>query len=301
PAFDEWRDATRVRLIRRYQEALRIEARDALGRSRWRRAAEMAERWLAVDSLAEEAMGVLMEALHCQGARSAALARYRDFREMLKREIGSPPGLALSGLASQLESASGSAPIPEEETVPQRYEADLVGREPQWQQMTQAFEAASAAGPEVLLPEGEAGVGETRPAEDGIHGALARGATVLRGQGDQSAGEAPFGTIAAALRAALTAPGLAGADPEWLAEVARLVPELKRRFPGLPAGAGDAGGLERWRLFEGVAQLFLALAAERPTVLYFDDLQWCDAESCALVSFLLHRLGGAPMLFLATV
>ena len=36
------------------------------------------------------------------------------------------------------------------------------------------------------------------------------------------------------LRDALSAPGLAGAPPEWLAEVARLLPELRQRFPALP-------------------------------------------------------------------
>ena len=64
------------------------------------------------------------------------------------------------------------------------------------------------------------------------------------------------------------------------------MPELNRRFPGLQLVAAGAGGLERLRLFEAVAQVLLSLAAERPTILFLDDLQWCDAESCAMVNFL---------------
>ena len=301
PGFEEWLDRTRARLSRRYQEVVRIAAREAVARSRWREAMDLAERWLAVDPLAEEAMGVLMESMYCQGSRASAQARYRDYRDTLKREIGSAPGEALIELARQLEMAAGAAEGADDEPAPARFEADLVGREAQWQTLTQALAAASTDGPQVVLLEGEAGIGKTRLAEEFIRWAIAHGTTVLRGQGYQSTEEAPFGSIAAALRCGLGAPGLGGADPEWLAEVARLVPELNRRFPGLQPVTAASGGLERLRLFEGVAQLILALTAERPTILFLDDLQWCDGESCALVNFLLRRLERVPVVFLATV
>ncbi|HEU4829291.1 MAG TPA: AAA family ATPase, partial [Gemmatimonadales bacterium] len=281
PAFDEWLERTRSRLSRKYQEVIRVAAREAVARSRWREAMDLAERWLAADPLAEEAMGVLMEALYCQGSRASALARYRDFRDTLKCEIGAAPGDALADLARQLELAAGTADALDEAPAPLRFEADLVGREAQWSNLTQALHAAKADGPQVILLEGEAGIGKTRLAEEFIRWAIAHGTTVLRGQGYQSTDEAPFGSIAAALRAGLSAPGLSGTDPEWLAEVSRLVPELNRRFPGLQPVSSGAGGLERLRLFEAVAQVFLALTAERPTILFLDDLQWCDGESCA--------------------
>ena len=301
PAFDEWLDRTRSRLFRKYQDVIRAAAREAVARSRWREAMELAERWLASDALAEEAMGVLMEALYCQGSRATALARYRDFRDTLKAEVGAAPGEALADLARQLELAAGMADAADETPAPIRFEADLVGREAQWTELTHALGAARSDGPRIVLLNGEAGIGKTRLAEEFIRWAIAHGATVLRGQGYQSTEEAPFGSIAAALRAGLAAPGLSGTDPEWLAEVARLVPELNRRFPGLQPTSTGAGGLERLRLFEAVAQVFLALTAERPTILFLDDLQWCDGESCALVNFLLHRLEHVPMVFLATI
>ena len=301
PSFDEWLEHTRGRLLRKYQDVLRSAAREAVARSRWREAMELAERWLVSDQFAEEAMGVLMESLYCQGSRATALARYRDFRDTLKAEIGAAPGDALVDLARQLELAAGMADAADEAPPPVRFEADLVGRETHWNELTQALHAAKSDGPQVVLLEGEPGIGKTRLAEEFIRWAIAHGTTVLRGQGYQSTEEAPFGSIAGALRAGLAAPGLSGTDPEWLAEVSRLVPELNRRFPGLQPVSIGAGGLERLRLFEAVAQVLLALTAERPTILFLDDLQWCDAESCAMMTFLVHRLEHVPLVFLATI
>jgi predicted ATPase len=103
------------------------------------------------------------------------------------------------------------------------------------------------------------------------------------------------------LRDALGAPGLAGTSPEWLTEVVRLLPELRQRFPALPAPGMPADSAESWRLFEGVAQVVLALAAERPVVVSLDDLQWCDGDSCNLLRFLTRRSEQAPVLWLGTL
>ncbi|HEU5050812.1 MAG TPA: AAA family ATPase, partial [Gemmatimonadales bacterium] len=299
PAFDEWMDTMRRHALRRYIDALREEARSAVTRSRWRHALELAEQWLGSDPLSEEATGVAMEALYCQGSRAAALERFREYRDRLKKEIGSRPGEALADLARRIEHAAGVAePASEGEGAP-RFEADLVGREAQWLELVQVWGAVPSGARSAVLV-GEAGIGKTRLAEEFTRWAMARGATLLRGQGYKPSGEAPFGPIASALRDTLTAPGLAGTDPEWLAEVARVVPELNRRFPRLPP-ASASPGLERIRLFEGVAQILTSLAAERPTILFLDDLQWCEGESCALVSFLRRRLEAVPVLFLATV
>jgi predicted ATPase len=75
------------------------------------------------------------------------------------------------------------------------------------------------------------------------------------------------------------------------------VPELRERFPALPA-ASEADSGEGWRLFEGVAQLLAALAAERPLAIVIDDLQWCDEDSCHLLRYITRRLERASVLWL---
>ena len=61
-------------------------------------------------------------------------------------------------------------------------------------------------------------------------------------------------------------------------------------FPGLPPASLSNDPMHGSRLFEGVAQMLLALAAERPVVVAIDDLQWCDDDSCSLLLFLTRRL-----------
>jgi predicted ATPase len=122
---------------------------------------------------------------------------------------------------------------------------------------------------------------------------------VLRGRAYDVRGGAPFGAIIEALRSGIDAPGLAGTDPQWLAEVARVVPELRSRFPAL-ATVGAPTSADSWRLFEGIAQLLAALAEESPVAVLVDDLQWCDADSCALLHSLIRRLEGVPVFWCLT-
>ncbi len=146
----------------------------------------------------------------------------------------------------------------------------------------------------IVLVEGEAGVGKSRLAEDFLRWVVANSGTVLRGRGYDARAGVPYGPLVDVLRAAMGASGLAGTDPEWLTEVARLVPEVRQRFPGLAAPQLPAGSAESWRLFEGIAQLLTSVATERPVVISIDDLQWCDDDSCNLLRFLTRRLEPCP-------
>jgi predicted ATPase len=126
---------------------------------------------------------------------------------------------------------------------------------------------------------------------------VAGGATVLKGRGYDATAAQPFAPIVEALRGALDAPGLAGTDAEWLIEAARLLPELRQRFPGLAEPEPTADPADAWRLYEGIAQLIDSLAAEHPVVISVDDLQWCDEDSCKLIQFLARRLERTALLW----
>jgi predicted ATPase len=150
------------------------------------------------------------------------------------------------------------------------------------------------------LIEGEPGVGKSRLADDFMRWVTSQGGLVLRGRGYDARAGAPFGPMIDALRGTLDAPGLAGVDAEWLGEVARVLPELRRHFPGLPDVAAAGAAADGWRLFEAVAQVLLALAEESPVAIVIDDLQWCDADSCGLLHFLVRRLAESKVLWCAT-
>lgn len=299
--FEEWAARTRHRLLQRYEAALREVAQDAVARCRWRDALGIAERWLETDPLSEEATGAAMQALYCLGDRGAALARYQELRARLAEEASATPLPWLADLARRIERAAPPPATGEDDTLGPCFDGDLVGREAHWTALTEAWTSAIGGRAGVVLLEGEAGIGKTRLAEELGRWVASRGGTWLRGQGYQAEGGGSFGAMAMALRGVLDAPGLAGAAPEWLSEASRLVPEIRSRFPGVPAPPPGGTTADRQQLFEGVAQVLLAVAAEGPMLLLVDDLHWCDAESCALLRFLVERLAAAPFLLVGTV
>jgi DNA-binding SARP family transcriptional activator len=304
PQFDEWVAETRSALLQRYVGVLGTLGRDAMDRRRWRDAAEWADRWLACDRLSEEAARVAIEARYLAGDRGAALARLADYRAALLRETGCEPSHGLLALGRRIEAdATPARPAPNSDEWYARapsFEASLIGRAEEWNVLVTAWKAAAKGARRIVLVEGEAGIGKSRLVDDFLRTVVAGGASVLRGRGYDATASVPFAPIVDALRCALEAPGLAGTDPEWLTEVARLLPELRQRFPGLAEPEPTADPTDAWRLYEGVAQVVASLAAERPLVISMDDLQWCDEDSCKLIQFLARRLDRATILWLGT-
>ena len=304
PQFDEWAAETRSDLLQRYVEVLGTLARDAMDQRRWREAAERADRWLTCDRLSEEAARVAIEARYLAGDRGAALARLADYRSALLRETGCAPSQTLLALGRRIDSDTAPArPAPNSDewyAHAPSFEAGLIGRAEEWNVLVAAWRTAMKGARRIVLIEGEAGIGKSRLVEEFLRTVVAGGATVLRGRGYDATAAVPFAPIVDALRGALEAPGLGGTDAEWLTEVARLLPELRQRFPGLAEPEPTADPTDAWRLYEGVAQVVASLAAERPLVISVDDLQWCDEDSCKLIQFLVRRLDRAAILWLGT-
>ncbi len=305
PQFEEWVVGIRAALLRDYHHALGTLAREATAHRRWRDASEAAERWLASDPLSEEAAHLAVESLYLSGNRGGALARFAGYREALYRETGCEPGRKFRALMQRVEAdhpASGQ-PRPSEEwdARTSSIESSLIGRDPEWEQLTGAWSAIGRGDGRIVLLQGEAGIGKSRLTEDFLRWVVAEGGTVLRGRSYDGRGGMPYEPVVDLLRGALDAPGLAGASPEWLVEVARLVPELRRRFPAIGEPARPADATDGWRLFEGIAQLLLALAGERPVVISIDDLQWCDEDTCNLLRYLIRRLERSPVLWLGAL
>jgi len=246
-----------------------------------------------------------VEALYLAGDRTAALRTFTEFGARLEAEGAGRPGRALVELVQRIEADTGAAPprpISQEwyARAPS-FECNLVGRARELAALQRAWRSLRHGRARIALVEGEAGVGKTRLVEEFLRWVRAESGVVLRGRGYDARSGVPFGPIADLLRGMLDAPGLAGADPQWLAEAARLLPELRQRFRGLPEVAPPPAPADVWRLFEGVAELLLAIAAERPVALSIDDLHWCDADSCNLLHFLTRRLESAPVLWCVTL
>jgi len=306
PRFEEWAAETRSALLLQHTTALGILVREAMGQWHWREAVELADRWLACDPLSDEAARLAVESRYLAGNRGAALARFAEYRALLLRETGCEPSRGLLTLVRRVESDStptATSPAVSDEWYARAptFSANLIGRSREWRTLEQCWRAVTRGQGRIVLLEGEAGVGKSRLADDFVRHAVAEGAIALRGRGYDATAAIPFAPVVEALRGALAAPGLAGAAPEWLAEAARLLPELRQRFTLLPPTGPAASPPEAWRVFEGVAQLLSAVAAEQPIVVTIDDLHWCDEDSANLLRFLIRRLEQHSVLWLATV
>ena len=305
PEFDDWAAAKRVALVERYCRLLAQTVHDALATHAWREATQLAERWCALEPLADAPVAALMEAQFLGGDPEAALTTYSRHASRLAAEVRRPPGKAIVELSARMRHASAAsrAERPSETWLERgpSFDAALVGRDLDWERLKRAWGIAAGGESRIALVEGEPGAGKTRIAEDFLRWVTTEGGLALRGRGYDARGGAPFGAVVEALRGALDAPALAGVDPEWLAEIARLLPDLRRRFTNLPETRADTPATESWRLFEAVAQMLIAIAEETPLAVFIDDLQWCDGDSCSLLHFLVRRLESAPVLWCATV
>jgi len=307
PVFEEWADGKRQELLAAYRAVAREQTRDAIARRAWREANSLAERWIAVDPLGDDAVAALVESRYMEGDRDAALAIYRRHAQRLETETQRTPSKSLLALASRVESSASPARRAARLTTYRREDAprldvSLIGREREWNALKSAWDSVLATGASrVVVIEGDPGVGKTRLADDFLRSVTTRGGIVLRGRGYDARSGVPLGAVIDALRSALDAPGLAGVDPEWLADVSRVLPELRRRFPGLPDKNGATSIADGWRLFEAVAQMLLAILDETPLAILVDDLQLCDADSCALLHFLVRRLSDSRVLWCTTL
>src|SRR6202008_2570382 len=81
------------------------------------------------------------------------------------------------------------------------------------------------------------------------------------------------------------------------ADIADLVPEIRRRLPGLEVSAplGDAAEA-RFRMFESIRQMIAGLCRRDIVLIVLDDLHWAGAPSLRLREFLPPAIDGSRLL-----
>ena len=113
-----------------------------------------------------------------------------------------------------------------------------------------------------------------------------------------------YGPVVDGLRGALAqaacADRLDALPAHWLAEAARLLPELSVLRPGLPLSPALDAPSGQSRFFEGLRQVLSTICqGSVSNVLFFDDMHWADAASVELLAYLVRRLRGQPLFVLA--
>jgi DNA-binding CsgD family transcriptional regulator len=166
---------------------------------------------------------------------------------------------------------------------------DVIGRDRELG-VIDAFLVDAAQWPRAHVLSGEAGIGKTVLWEAGVEAAGGRFASVLTCRGIEAEASLSFTGLSELLGDVLEDVGPALAPPRRRAlEVALLLAD-----PGETAPDPHAIGL-------AVLDVLRALAGHGPVVLAFDDLQWLDPASAAVLQIALRRLREERVGVLATL
>ncbi|MFQ5399648.1 MAG: AAA family ATPase [Anaerolineae bacterium] len=303
PTFDEWVRQQQTIWQQRLGQILDALSRLQMESGAAAQALESCRRWLIHDPLAETAYQRLMQLHLMKGDRAAALQTYTTCRQILAAELGSEPAPETEALAEKVRSEQKAASRPLAPSS-SRLLFPFVGRSGEHARLATAYRVVRQGQPQVVVITGEAGIGKTRLAAEFLNWARAQGADILPGRAFESSGQLPYRPLLQPLRSRLEQENAPEdlLDDVWLTELSRLLPELKNRYPDLPAPQ-PPGSTSRTRLFEAVTRFILALAQRRPIVLFVDDFQWTDAATRDLLHYLLSRLEEemAPVLILFTL
>jgi DNA-binding SARP family transcriptional activator len=175
----------------------------------------------------------------------------------------------------------------------------FVGRAREWAQLVASYQRAREGHTEVIVLEGPSGVGKSRLISEFTAWARS-GSDVLVGRAFDGLTDLPFAALLEALRPRMEAENAPDdlLGDLWLAELSRLLPELRERYPDLSVPPDD--GLGRGRIFEAVSRLVIGLAQREPVVLWIDDAQRADTDTRDLIRYGLRRWNesGTPLLLI---
>ena len=208
-------------------------------------------------------------------------------------------------LGELLRDASGLTPVPQDAADGPASDGrtPFVGRESERAEARRMLERAMSGQGGVLLLGGEPGVGKTRLAEEVLAEARQRGCLALTGRCYETAGTPPFiPWVEIVQHSARVVPG--GAFREALGEaapeVARLVPELRQKFPDIPPAIELEPDQQRRYLFSNFLEFVERAAQVTPHVVLLDDLHWGDESSLLLLQHLAQHAAHMPLLVVGT-
>jgi DNA-binding SARP family transcriptional activator/Tfp pilus assembly protein PilF len=334
-AFDDWQFFHSDALRRDLSGALEMLVQGCAAQAEFATAISYAQRWLSLDSLHEPAHRQLMQLYALSGQRNAALRQYHECVRILEKELGVPPLEETTQIYNQIKEKPGAwqetsgnkssplitgwdsrSPIPspawlveaksqaKAAPAPTLASLPLIGREGEWSSLQRAYASIKKDGYLVVL-EGEAGIGKTRLAEDFLAVARSLGAGVIQArcfEGEENLAYAPLvDGLGKAIEQAARPDWHASIPLPWLSEAARLLPILyKVRSDLSPPPSPESTGAQT-RFYAGLSQVVWALCAQHPAgVLFIDDIQWADEASMDLLTYLVRRLQGQPILILIT-
>ncbi len=289
PAFQHWRDRRNAQLLPMLQAAVMVLTDQARRSADMPRMLALADRLLALDPLSEEGVRARMEAFAMQGDRVGALRVYEAWKSQLFEELGAVPSDILQAMAARLRRPSAE-PAAAVAAPALCTESRFVGRAEEYRALFEAWESTTQFNTRHVLITGESGIGKSTLALRFASAAALEGAAVARVQCFELEQRIAFGMIGALITSLLDRPSASGTTPESLAEIARVVPRVRERFPHLPTPRASEGEAARLRFAEATFALLDAIMEDQPLVLIVDDYPRSDEASLSVLHMLLRRM-----------
>lgn len=173
----------------------------------------------------------------------------------------------------------------------------IVGRDDELDTLQQALTAARAGRGGAVFLVGESGIGKSRLAAAVADLGFAADMRLMRGRGSSIGPMVPYRSLTEALLSLLRA-----GDPIDVAALGPYRPVLARLIPdwGEVPGGGDLGG-SLVILSEAVLRLTSLAGQGRGALVTLDDLQDADAETLAVVEYLIDNMGREPVLLVGMI
>jgi predicted ATPase/class 3 adenylate cyclase len=187
--------------------------------------------------------------------------------------------------------------------LPGRERTPFVGRTRERARLLQAVERARSGSGTLMLIGGEAGVGKSRLVEEAAAEARRLGLMVLTGHCVDQQGTPPYLPTIEHLEEAArqgSPEAFRQALGENAPEIAKLMPELRVRYPDIPEPVSLPPEQERRYLLHGIAEFVERNARATPLMLVFEDLHWADESTLLLVRLLAQRAAHVPVLAVGT-
>ena len=295
--YDDWILVERERLRALYAGALTRLAELYEAQRAYADAIACAQRLLSQDTLQESSHRLLMRLHLLNDDRAAALRVYHTCATLLREELGVDPSPATEELYQRLLWLEDQPQTPVQPLAATA--APLVGRTAEWNQLRGLWQSAREGHPQLVLIEGEAGIGKTRLAEEMLDTVRRQGMVAAYTRAYAAEGAAAYAPLVDLLRSRPIYAALGKLDPVWLSELTRLLPELAAAHPHLPAPTPITEEWQRRRFQEALIRG--CLVAGGPLLIHFDDLQWCDGETLAWLHLLLRADEHGKLLVIGTL
>lgn len=196
--------------------------------------------------------------------------------------------------------AAAGADVPQPDAARAAAAVPLVGREEALAALRAAWKRAESGQRAFAVVSGEPGIGKTRVAAALATEVHEAGAVVLWGHCDEEL-VVPYQPWIQALRHLTDhMPDDDLARLPASRHLVRLLPDLAQRLADVAEAPRGEPELERWWLFEAVADILSASTRQVPLLIVLDDLHWATGPTLLLLRHIAQRADSAPMLVLGT-